>query len=114
MPIIRNPFSRRNDEAIRAAGSEKSNGAPVAPPGHIDIKEPTEYKLSGECQESGRNRGGIKLTCDRNQRQRSLPSRMCSRIIMMMMMNAMILIFVSPAIPYRAQELLVDQIKHVI
>ncbi|KAF1356807.1 hypothetical protein BDV97DRAFT_342721 [Delphinella strobiligena] len=52
MPIIRNPFSRRNDEAIRAAGSEKSNGAPVAPPGHIDIKEPTEYKLS-EINDSG-------------------------------------------------------------
>lgn len=97
MPIIRNPFSRRNDEATRAAGNEKSNGAPVAPPRHIDIKEPTEYKLSGESQVLGRNRGGIKLTCDRNQRQRSLPSRMCSRKILI---NAMILISVSPAIPH--------------
>jgi len=52
MPIIRNPF-RRNDEAAgRANGNEKNSGATVAPPRHIDIKEPTEYKLS-EINDSG-------------------------------------------------------------
>ena len=44
MPIIRNPF-RRNDENARINGVEKNN---VEAPKAIEIKEPTEYKLSGE------------------------------------------------------------------
>lgn len=43
MPIIRNPF-RRNEETARV-GSEKSVDAVSKP---IEIREPTEYKLSGE------------------------------------------------------------------
>lgn len=45
MPIIRNPF-RRNDENVRVnSANEKADVA--VPPRSIDIKEPTEYKLSG-------------------------------------------------------------------
>lgn len=47
MPIIRNPF-RKQDENVRptvVTDVEKPNG--TAKP--VDIKEPTEYKLSGEC-----------------------------------------------------------------
>ncbi|GAB7348544.1 hypothetical protein MBLNU459_g6937t1 [Dothideomycetes sp. NU459] len=47
MPIIRNPF-RRNDEAARV-DSEKTNDAA---PKSIEIREPTEYKLS-EINDSG-------------------------------------------------------------
>lgn len=46
MPIIRNPF-RRTEDAARAVEpqSDRRNGSA---PRSIEIKEPAEYKLSGE------------------------------------------------------------------
>lgn len=56
MPIIRNPFSRRvagdivADESARPGSAASPDGAAKSPrphPGTIDVKQPTEYKLSG-------------------------------------------------------------------
>lgn len=51
MPIIRNPFSRKNANG-EALGVEQNREVDYfnkkEPPSTIDIKRPTEFKLSGQ------------------------------------------------------------------
>lgn len=110
MPIIRNPF-RRNEEAARA-GTEKPTNE--AAPKSIEIKEPTEYKLSGKFAQAVPQVTCAVEECSTNQKpQRSTTVESIFQYAPIPNIARRAETDPNVAVTHRAQDVLVNQVKQL-
>lgn len=119
MPIIRNPFRKQDENArpnVQVNGSEKDHSAKP-----IDIKEPTEYKLSGEsahrfaslCIALRREHAGLRGARPLTGSQKSMIAVSSCQYESLESRSGGYTLTTNTAVTTRAQSILVNQVQQL-